>query len=97
MSSFSLPQTALILCAVLALFAIVCRLLAMTIWTHKPAFIIMHMGMAASCVMTIHAAVQQAMIFEGVLSLSGVAAWLVVSYPSWRDGPPAHTLRKATA
>lgn len=98
-----MTATMLFVFAVLTLAGYVCRLDPLQFRLHRLGIIILHWagGGSAAWAMT-----QAALVVSGKsdypllgcwMAVTLAASWLWVSYSSWRDGVPAHYLRRSVA
>jgi len=78
--------------ALVALFPYLDRLRLMTWRTHRRAVVAMHLLMA----MWLGSVAYDALIFGTaswyhLLAIGSAGSWLLVSWDTWRSGPPIHT------
>ena len=89
-------QSAMLAISVAVVGGYVCRLNSLQFSQHCPIVIVMHMALCLSAVWSgYHAYTGLAGGWIAVdigdgAAVFGAAAWLVISYPSWRHGVPAH-------
>jgi len=76
--------------AAIAVVACVCRLDKLQFRHHQPVVIIMHGALGVGCAASgMQAWNHQAGLLE-VSTVTAALAWLWISLPSWKSGPPRH-------
>jgi hypothetical protein len=85
----------LFIAAAIALGAYVCRLDALHWRQHRISVVLIHLLQACSCAWVITQAAQGLATWEHASITATALGWLWVTFWSWRNGPPAHALRRA--
>ncbi len=75
-------------------FAYVCRADGLKLMKHKPEYLLFHLGMFGVTVFAGFDAAHGVTSVRTGCALLGAGMWLVLSFPTWRIGPPEHTLRQ---
>ena len=79
--------------AVLLVPAYVCRLNLVRFGKHSSLVVLFHWALFAGCLSSVYAGWVGVVGLSDVTSLVSAAAWLAVSWYTWGDGAPEHTLR----
>lgn len=87
-------QLFLAVLAVPMCFAFVCRLDGMNWRNAKAAHIVFHFLGLCYCGSAVFLHPEGSEAVAVALGLAFAGLWLVVSYPTWRDGPPEHVLTR---
>lgn len=88
---------AVILLSIVVCMAYLCRLDGLRVFEHKASFIALHVALAGcSAAAGVHAW-QGTLDVQDITGLFSAALWIVVSYHTWKSGPPEHTKTKPEA
>lgn len=70
--------------------AYICRLASLNFKVHKPAIVLLHLGMALSVAWAGWHALSLNADLGHAAAVLGAACWIRISYPSWKRQVPTH-------
>lgn len=71
-------------------FAYICRLSMLKVGVNSTAIIVMHVAFAMASGWAGYHGFTGQVTLQDIVSLIGAAAWIVVSYGTWKEGVPQH-------
>jgi hypothetical protein len=74
--------------------AYLCRLDAVRFGTHASPVVVFHLALFMGCLSAGYHGWTGRVDLSDVAALIAAGAWLVVSWPTWTQGAPAHALRE---
>lgn len=80
----------ILLVAPLIMAAYICRLAMLSFKHNSPVIILFHMGLAIATGWAGYRAWIGDPQFGDVAAVIAAGCWIVISYPSWKYGPPSH-------
>jgi len=76
-----------------AVFGYVCRLDMLHVLRHRLRVILLHIALTACAGAAGFAAYERAVGLQDIAGLGAAIAWLWVSLPTWRHGPPSYACK----